>query len=265
MLQPSLSNGAHENITMNIDKSKRRELAIFLLGPAALTLVTATIFRVYPWPVPLEAQGKLLGFAPASVILALAVLGLMCARRAGVPDTPALSDGAIWKKIFIATVPLGLFCGALLLAADVFFGFTSAAVSAIDVSWVHVPLPESLLHYSAGAVLLECLYRLIPLPILTWLISGVLMKGRAREPVFWALAVLTSLFEPAGFLAVGGINLQLATLLVFVFGVNLVEAAHYKRFGWSAPLIFRLALYLVWHCVGPYLLPADSMLYPGMR
>ncbi|OGT71581.1 MAG: hypothetical protein A3H44_14065 [Gammaproteobacteria bacterium RIFCSPLOWO2_02_FULL_57_10] len=204
---------------MTIDPAKRRDLTVFLLGPAAITLIIAVVYKVAPWPVPLQAQAELLGITPVVIVLTLAVLGLLCSRAAGIPDIPPKGDRNTWKSILLATVPLGLLGGALLLAADALFGFTSVAIQAIGVTWAHVPLPQSL---------------------------------------------LTSLLEPAGFLAAGGVNLQLATLLLIVFAINVLEAAHYKRYGWAAPLLFRMALYLVWHCFGPYLLPADSILYPGI-
>lgn len=241
---------------------RSRDTLYFLLGPGLFTLAVALTFAISPWPVPIPAQGAMLGVAPALILVAMAGVGVCLAPRAGISSPPPVRDRAAWRKILVHTIVPGAAVGALLLFLDMQWGFTSTALQGLGVTWVHVPLPQSLLHYGAGGVLVEALYRLIPLPILTWLISGVILQGRAREAVFWTLAALTSLMEPVGLMG-AGLNVQLGVILIAVYGANLLEAYHLKRFGWPAPLLFRAALYLVWHCFGPYLLPAESMLYPG--
>lgn len=245
-------------------QERARDPLYFLLGPGLFTIAVALVFALDPWPVPVAAQGAMLGLGPAVIIVALAWVGVSLAPRAGISSPPALRDRSAWLRILLHTIAPGAAIGAVLLFLDLQWGFTSAALRSLGVSWVHVPLPHSLLHYGAGGVLVEALYRLIPLPILTWLISGVILRGRAREAVFWTLAALTSLLEPLGLLS-AGLNVQLGVIVAAVYAANLLEAYHFKRFGWAAPLLFRAALYLVWHCFGPYLLPPESMLYPGQH
>jgi hypothetical protein len=100
-----------------------------------------------------------------------------------------------------------------------------------------------------------------------WLVGRVMLKGRAAGPLFWTLALLTSLIEPASNLALAqpGAAAALGMLLVVAFAANLFEAVEFRRYGWPAPILFRLAFYGVWHCAGPYLVSPHSLLYPGVH
>jgi hypothetical protein len=50
--------------------------------------------------------------------------------------------------------------------------------------------------YAGGAIIVEVFYRLIPIPLVI-LVSNVLLRGPWQQQVFWVLAALTSLVEPA--------------------------------------------------------------------
>ncbi|MDQ7910131.1 hypothetical protein RB614_37115 [Phytohabitans sp. ZYX-F-186] len=45
-------------------------------------------------------------------------------------------------------------------------------------------------------------------------------------------------------------HVEMLALGVVVYAMNLFEAHLFWRHGFLAPLIFRLAFYLVWHVVG---------------
>jgi hypothetical protein len=64
-------------------------------------------------------------------------------------------------------------------------------------------------------------------------------------------------------LARPGAAAALALLMAVMFVVNVFEAVELRRYGWPAPILFRMAFYGVWHCFGPYFVSAQSMLYPG--
>lgn len=243
----------------------RRDALYFVLGPALVTLAAVAAFQAHPWPVPLPAQAQLLQPAPATVILLLGLVGAWLSHRAGLPSAPGLRDGAQWRRLLIVALGSGAAFGVALFGIDAATGLSVGAAKALGVSWINVPLPQSLAHYGAAGVLLECIYRIFPIPLLMWLIGRVMLKGRADGPVFWTLALLTSLIEPASNLALArpGAVAALAMLLVVAFAANLFEAVEFRRHGWPAPILFRLAFYGVWHCFGPYLVSTQSLLYPG--
>jgi hypothetical protein len=82
-----------------------------------------------------------------------------------------------------------------------------------------------------------------------WLVSSLLLRGRAQPVVFWILAALTSLWEPLQQTnAIDGIGpLVFAVLVGLGWLLNFAEAATWRRAGFVAPFVLRVAFYLVWH------------------
>ncbi len=257
--------GRGENFMETTGSPARRDALYFVLGPALVTLAATAAFDLHPWPVPIPSQAQLLQPVAVAVILLLGLIGVALSSHAGLPSAPGPGEAGRWRKLLGVAVGSGLAFGGALFALDAATGLTVGAAKAFGVSWINVPLPQSLAHYAAAAILLECVYRIIPITLLGWLIGRVLLKGRGERQVFWSLAVLTSLIEPASQLGLArpGAAAALATLLVITFAANLFEAAELRRYGWPAPILFRLAFYAVWHCFGPYLVSAQSILYPG--
>lgn len=244
---------------------ERRDALYFAAGPALVTLAAVAAFKIDPWPVPIPSQAQLLQPLPVTVILLLGIVGVALASRAGLPSAPDIRNGLAWRRLLFTSGGAGLAFGAILLGLDATTGLTAGAAQALGVTWVNVPLPQSLPHYAAAGVLLECLYRIIPITLFVWLIGRVVLRGRGNTQVFWTLALLTSLIEPASQLALArpGAATALTGLLILTFAANLFEAREFRKHGWPAPILFRLAFYSVWHCFGPYLMSEQSILYPG--
>jgi len=95
----------------------------------------------------------------------------------------------------------------------------------------------------------EAFYRLVPIPLLLWLISNVVLKKRAQSQVFWILALLTSLIEPlTQDLDLGQFGMLLmASVFLLDYGLNLTQAALFRKYGFLAAIIMRVAYYVVWH------------------
>ena len=243
----------------------RRDARYFVVGPLLITLAVAAAFKIHPWAVSIPSQAQVMQPAPVAAILLLGLLGAWFSSRAGLPSAPDIRDTAQWRRLLTIAVGSGLIFGVFLFWLDAATGLTAGASKALGVSWINVPLPQSLAHYGAAAVLLECAYRIIPITLLAWLIGRVILKGRADGPVFWVLAALTSLIEPASALGLARPDAApaLALLMVVMFAANFFEAIELRRYGWPAPILFRMAFYGVWHCFGPYFISAQSMLYPG--
>jgi hypothetical protein len=73
--------------------------------------------------------------------------------------------------------------------------------------------------------------------------------------LFWTLAFLSALIEPLSQAPLAGAEPGLVwALFGFIVLFNLSEAALWRRFGWPAPILSRLAFYAIWHVVfGPVL------------
>ena len=122
---------------------------------------------------------------------------------------------------------------------------------------IHVPLPCSIPVYLTGGIFLELLYHFIPILLLMWVVSGLVLKDRYQNRVFLISAILLALWEPAMQL-VGMLSMGMLTsfvfaifLLVFVFIANIIPLALFRRYGFLAPVVFRLADYLLWHIIFP--------------
>ncbi len=92
-------------------------------------------------------------------------------------------------------------------------------------------------------------YRLLPIPLLLWLVSNVALRGRWREQTFWVLAVLTSAIEPLSqetSVLPHGV-LLFAGLFGLGYAFNFAQAVFFRRSGFLASIVVRLGYYAVWH------------------
>ncbi len=119
-----------------------------------------------------------------------------------------------------------------------------------------VAFPGSLLVYSAGAITMEIVFLLLPLPPLLWLISVVLFRGHGQTPTFWALAVLSAAAEPllqgttVVMAAEGTIGLlAIGLYAIHGFAFNFTAVALFRRYELLAPILVRLGHYMIWHVV----------------
>ena len=82
-----------------------------------------------------------------------------------------------------------------------------------------------------------------------WLISNVMLKGNWQTQIFWALAIVTSLIEP---LTQDLEALQLGTVMLTAvllkgFGLNFLQVALFRKYGFLAAILMRVAFYMIWH------------------
>ena len=197
-------------------------------------------------------QAQVFAWPMLAALLAAGWIGIWCAGRVGL--AAAWQRPESWRRRWLAPIAIGLLLGVLEMLLDVATGFTARECADRHIARENIELPWSLLIYPGGAVIVECFYRLFPLPLLQWLIDGVLRRRRASAAVFWSLAVLTSLLEPLsqdlGLWKYGWFA------AVAVFGVdfllNLAQAAVLRRHGFTAAIALRVAFYAVWHVAYPH-------------
>jgi hypothetical protein len=158
------------------------------------------------------------------------------------------------RRLLLPTL-VGVAGGLLAIGVEL-YGGASKIVEAQTGQAFNVAFPGSLLVYSAGAITMEMIYLLLPLPLLLWLISGGILRGRGQVATFWALALLSSIAEPllqgAGvvMMAQGAIApLTIALYAVESFGHNLASAIFFRRYGLLAAILVRLGHYMVWHVI----------------
>src|SRR6266513_4988224 len=146
----------------------------------------------------LEKDPRIGLFAPPS-IAAFGVAGLVGIWFSHRTGFPAAWDSRVSNRHRVFYPILwGIGLGVALVAHDLVFHWTAAYKEIIGAPSFNAlaPFPGALLFYSAGAIIVEVFYRLLPIPLLLWLISNVALRGRGQDRAFAVLAVLTSLIEP---------------------------------------------------------------------
>jgi hypothetical protein len=176
----------------------------------------------------------------------LGFIALKLAQRTGFPD---MWDRRISsKQRFVIPILFGLGFAVIQI-------ILVALVLHLDIPMVNFPL--SIPVYLFGGIILEIFYRLIPMVLLVWLISNLILGKRWQEQVFWVVAILLCLLEPVmqtiGMYQMGILaNILLAAILfIFVFAGNLIPTYFFRKYGFLAAIVWRLTDYLIWHIIWP--------------
>ena len=207
---------------------------------------------------PAPASGRQL---PPTDVLTHAVytvaglVGILFAHKTGFP---AAWDVRIpLKSRFLLPTLLGIGLGILSSAVDEITGASKILEGVLGTPF-NVAFPHSLLTSTSQAAQFEVTFlRLLGIPLLLWLISSVMLKGRAQEPVFWVLAAITSAIEP---FVIRGIPLLilsngLISIPTFVgyavtsYALNFGQATFFRKSGLLAAVLLRVVYYLVWHVI----------------
>lgn len=219
-------------------------------------LIALVVLRILLVLIPPEYVDGVPGRAalftwPALVVMGvLGLAGLWLAARTGFPGM-WIRDAST-TRILLIPLAVGLGLGLVF-----FFLGRSEPVEAFfrTIGEVEVPFPFSIPYYAYGGILSEILLRLFLLPLPVWLLSSLLLRGRWQEPIFWAMAVATSVLEPLGNLATlaglgwldGGLAWPVALLLLLSFGINLLAAYLFRKYGFVSALGLHLGHYVMWH------------------
>ena len=196
------------------------------------------------------------GLFEAQGIIAIGVMGLIgvwLSMRTGFPN--AWDARISNSQRLVLPILTGLLLGSLFLATDLITDMSRLQQEHLNIQSTDVTFPASIFVYSAGAIVVEVVYRLLTIPLLLGTIS-ILVRGRAgREMVFWALAILTSLIEPLTNTAASQFLAPLALTFVLIqsFGVNLLQAVFFRKYGFVASILLRVAFYIPFHVIGSFL------------
>jgi hypothetical protein len=194
------------------------------------------------------AQAAVFAWPMIGALTVLGVGGLWLSRRSGLPgfwnpDLPAF-------RRWLLPVLLGVGFGILAIGIDALTGWTDVIERKLGIPSIHIDFPASLLIYPGGAVIVNVIYYLIPIPLLLWLVSGLLLRGRFREPVFWTVAALAAAIEPlTQDLSYPGPAWVMLLVLLSDYALNLAQATLFRHGGFFATVLLRVSFYLVWHVV----------------
>jgi hypothetical protein len=188
------------------------------------------------------------------MILSLALLGGLGVWLSEKIGLPGLWDERVplRERLYLPLLA-GAGCGLMAVVVDWATGWAAALASALRVPSIHIAFPLSLLLYSGGAIIVDIIYYLLPIPLLVWVISNVLLRGRYRDPVFWIVALIAASIEPVTQdllhprLPAGTTALVAGSDLL----QNWAQVYFFWRAGFGSAVLVRLALYLLWHVLWP--------------
>jgi hypothetical protein len=188
-----------------------------------------------------DPRSALFSWPAIAIFCGLGLLGIWLAQRTGFPAAGRIGP---WP------IALGVGIGLIMVGGDLVFGWTRYFAAQHTLETFNVPFPGSVPFYTGGAILSEVLFRLLPIPVLLWLVSHVLLRGRAENQVFWVLAVLTSFIEPV-LQDLVDVRPEMLVLIASQFvpdyALNMGQAVLFRRHGFLAPIIMRVVFYLIWH------------------
>jgi len=213
------------------------------LGLVLVLVAILAFFQFVPLNAVLTEQAGTFTWPALIAISIFGFIGVQIASKTGFPGS--------WDKTvpqtqrFLVPAILGLGLGFLAVLLEHF-----QPLGQIDAAF-----PLSIPFYLYGGIVSEIIMRLFLLPAPLWFISSLLLRNRWQEPIFWGLAVITSVLEPLGMLGglyelgtlKNGIPLGVWVFVAFAYGVNLLLAYTYRKSGFLAPLVLRLSFYMIWH------------------
>jgi hypothetical protein len=223
--------------------------AVVWLALMAYWLVADVLLTLYP-PDPSGRQWPPDGAIGLGVYAALGLIGVWCANRTGFP---AAWDARIAaSRRLLLPVLVGVACGALAVVIEE----VTRSLHILEAVFgpANVAFPASVLVSTVGAIKWELVFLLFPLPLLLWVISGLILRGRAETRTFWILAAVCAAIEPLlqGIpllvLANGAIGPgAFAAYALHSYAFNFTAAVSFRRYGLLAPVLVRLGNYIVWH------------------
>ncbi len=251
------SSARHPAISTRVRDGLRASLrsgAVKVWAVIVAYLAFAKVISLIILPIGFRSGGQeaLFSWQTLVVYSLLGLIGVVLAAQTGFPDAldPRISN----RQRLVIPAVTGFGLGVVAIALDLLTHGTEAVARATGQPSFNIDFPGSLLAYSAGGILVDIEYRIFTVPFLLWLISSVLLQGRGQTPTFWALAAISTLFEPilqgVGLTIMGGgviTPVMLAAYMLTAIPLNFAQIVYFRWFGLIASILVRQAYYLIWH------------------
>jgi hypothetical protein len=225
------------------------------LGLMAFLVAIKLVLTYFPEVFRSPAQAAVFEWKFLAIWTVTGLLGVMLADRTGFP--PAWGEPGMNAKRVWLPLTLGVALGAIAIVTDLATGWTKLVAEKMHLPTIHIQFPASALIYTGGAIIVEVIYRLLLVPLLLWLISSVILRGRDEERVFWVLAVLTSFLEPLSQdlreIITGPWRFAFGCVFAEDYALNLGQAGLFRRYGFLSSILLRVFFYLIWHVLWGFL------------
>lgn len=233
-----------------------------LVGFLVLAKLSLPLFP----PIDIQTIEREFTWSGIGLVAVLGLIGAWLAEPTGF--MPALDARVTNHQRFVRPVLYGILIGVAAVLIDLVTQGTKFVAAQLGTPSFNVSFPTSLVVYSAGAVSVELIYRLLPFPLLFGLVGYLILRRRWESRAFVITAVILSLFEgltqglgilfmqPTGNIWVPFFTLFLPYLATN-YPLNLIQAFQFRRYGLLASFVMRIGYYLVWHVL------YGSLIYPA--
>ena len=190
---------------------------------------------IFSWP----AIGVLGSLGLLSVIL------LNLTKLKGLWDT----NVGIKQKLIYPMI-IGFLFGTILVAYDIITGLSALDTANMGVESLNVAFPYSIPFYFGGAVIINILYYLILIPIVVFIVSTKLLRGKSEGIVFWTIGIMVALIEPLTNPGLNYITQHGAIgipVIFFVLLINVLSIWFIRKYGFISAIFLRIGHYTVWH------------------
>ena len=195
---------------------------------------------------PLEInQRQQMSWVIIIVTVLLGLVGLILAPKAGFPemwDANISSKQRFWLPLIVGS---GL--GVIMVLLD--------QIRPLGTE-IQTRFPDSLIVFLLAGLVEEIIVHLFLTTLLVWLISGVILRNRYQETIFWLVAVGVGIlywlvqinairsYFPEKF------SVVVAIQILFVIAATITMGAYYfRKSGFLAAVTLRYGFYLVWHII----------------
>ena len=242
---PPTSSATANSVTS--PKRLSNSVFVWLVLVAYMVIVKIVLDTFLPHAFADPGQAALFGWVPLGIFSVLGLIGVLLAERTGFPD--AWDKRVSVRQRILLPLLIGVAFGVLQVAIDLLTGFSQLIAARHGLTQQFTDFPSMFLIFTAAPIIVEVVYRLFLVPLVLWLVSNLLLKGKAQASLFWVLAILTSALEPlTQFPDLQILPAGLAVLLgLEYFVVNLTQAAFFRKRGFLAAILVRVGFYLVWH------------------
>jgi hypothetical protein len=212
---------------------------------AVLVVIKLVLAQVANAGFASPAQAAVFGWGFIGAFLVLGLLGVWAAARTGFPETwdPAVP---LRDRLWLPAVA-GLVLGALAIVIDSVTGWTAIEAAMHRMGTIHIAWPFSLVIYPGGAAISNIIFYLVPIP-LVMLIVQLFTRGKRQTETFWVVGALAAAIEPV-LQDQGWVDHPAMTTVTFAqdYALNLAQVYAFRRAGFGASVVLRVAFYLIWH------------------
>ncbi|OGS22018.1 MAG: hypothetical protein A2252_05935 [Elusimicrobia bacterium RIFOXYA2_FULL_39_19] len=181
----------------------------------------------------------------------LGLAGLRLSRKIGFTDM--WESGINNKQRFLIPAVIGFALGAVFIVGDIIFGKFHGFGSL-----PHPPFPLSIAASFTAGFGEEMIFRLFFVSFWVWLISGVFLKNRFQDEIFWGVSAVSAAFFAVShfpvmmvlydFKSISEIPQILMVEIILLNGLlSLFTAYYFRKYGYLAAVGIHFWADIVWH------------------